>query len=115
MNLEELDHYGIDFQKGLERCMNDEEFYKEYLRLFLEDNCYFCAKEAFEKQDYEMMFRSLHELKGVCANVEMYELYDAVSALVEVLRRQVQMERIPECFAKVTTAYDRVREGIRLI
>ncbi|MDO5572863.1 MAG: Hpt domain-containing protein [bacterium] len=116
MTLEQLNDYGIDFEKGFERCMNDEEFYKEYLEMFLEDDCYARAKDAYEHQDYQKMFQSLHELKGVCSNAEMFELYEAVYALVELLRADdIQTDKIPEYFDKITAAYNKASEGISLI
>lgn len=114
MNCELLGAYGIDYKKGLARCMNDESFYEKMLRLFLEDTSYPRALAEYEAQNDRGLFKTLHELKGACGNADMTELYDAVGLLVEYLRSGEGIERpkVEVMFADVTRAYDRAKRGV---
>lgn len=112
MKFDQLEHYGIDFKKGFERCMNDEEFYVEYLSMLLEDDCYSRALEAYRVRDYDTMFKCMHELKGVCGNAELFGLYEQVCPLVELLRNHVENDEIGLQLQKVTEAYQKTLDGI---
>lgn len=108
-----LAKYGIDYQQGLERCMGDEEFYERFLAMFLNDDAFERAALAYEKRDLEALFQCLHELKGVCGNAAMTELYEAVCPIVEMLRHGcTDMAQISPAFEKVRAAHTRAREGV---
>ena len=113
MNYLILEKYGLDYKNGIARCLNDEQFYEEILSLFLDDDSYARANTAYENRNYEELFSCLHELKGVCGNAALSELYDAVCPLVEILRDKCEpQEDITPLFEKVTAAYLKTREGI---
>ncbi len=105
--------FGIDYDNGLNNCMGDIAFYQKILASFLEDHCFPDAKAAYARKDYDSLFEHLHELKGVCGNVALSGLYQAVSPLVERLRSHAftEAELVP-LFEAVETAYHRTCEGI---
>lgn len=114
MNCAILGEYGIDYTKGLARCMNDESFYEKLLRLFLADTSFSRASENFAEENHPALFKTLHELKGACGNADMTDLYEAVCPLVEYLRSGdgIERARVEEMFAAVSEAYERTREGV---
>lgn len=113
MNLTILNDYGIDYEKGLARCMDDRGLYESILLLFLEDAAMPRARKSFNDKNYTELFRSLHELKGACGNAEMTELYNATYPLVELLRvKGGTDEEIAGMYALVETAYNKAKEGI---
>lgn len=116
MNKEELAKYGIDFDIGLNRCLNDEEFYKELLLMFLDDESFARAKDAKEVGDRELLFEAAHELKGVCGNTGMMDLYESVSSLVELLRHKSGTSNdIDLLFNDIEEKYIKAIDGVRYI
>ena len=86
MNLAVLAEHGIDYNKGLSRCMNDPEFYEKLLGMFLCDDSFSRGKKAYEAKNFDLMFKCVHELKGACGNASLVGLYNAVVPLVDLLR-----------------------------
>lgn len=115
MDLTILKDYGINYEKGIARCMGDKDLYEQILGLFLEDDCMNRAKAAFEKKDYPALFKCMHELKGSSGNAELTEIFEAVCPLVELLRHEgASEEEIALQFHRAEGGYDRAREGIVL-
>ena len=115
MNYEILKEYGIDYTKGLKRCMDDESFYQDYVASFLEDDSFARGKKAFERKDYQEMFCCIHELSGVCSNADLLQLHESVKELVELLRNHLGTPiQIEDSFYKMEKVYLRTIEGIKL-
>lgn len=116
MDLDILKACGIDWQKGVARCLNDRSLFERTLLLFLQDDCFDRGKAAFALRDYPGLYRSMHELKGACGNVEMTALHDAVCELVDLLRggNEPGEEELMLRFAAVEAAYETARTGILL-
>lgn len=115
MNREVLARYGIDYQNGIARCMDNAELYETLLALFLQDDTLIRAKAALESRDYTQLFKYMHELKGACGSADMTELYQAVCPLVELLRNnEPQAVEVDILFTRVEAAYNRAQEGISL-
>lgn len=108
-----LTKYNIDYKKGLERCMDDPEFFKTLLSMFLEDDTFNRAQAAFRSRDMSELFKCCHELKGVCGNAAITGLFNAVCSIVELLRNDSGSEaEITELFGKVEYEYSLAIEGI---
>lgn len=115
MDFEILTQYGVDYQKGIERCLNDEVFYEKILTLFLKDESFANAKNAYECGDDAALFTYVHELKGVSGNAELTELYEAVYPLVEVLRKEdFDRDAMEKLYDAMSVAYAKTREGVFL-
>lgn len=115
MNKEVLISHGIDYEKGIQRCLDDEKFYEMILGMFLKDTSFERSRKAFEAKDYDMLFNTTHELKGVCGNADIKALYDEVCPLVELLRHKTGTEEeIDSQFKKVEEAYEKIKEGIEM-
>ncbi|MGN0401475.1 MAG: Hpt domain-containing protein [Acetatifactor sp.] len=75
-----------DYDSVLSRLMTEERIVK-YLLKFLDQNMDILILKALETEDYETAFREAHNLKGVCANLNLDRLEVSASALTEALRR----------------------------
>lgn len=116
MEGEQLAAYGIDYERGLHNCMDDLDFYRKILRMFLEDECFPLARKAFEAKDYHALFERLHELKGTSGNSALMELYHCVVPAVEMLRNGyggANDAELARLFAACEASYGRTCEGIR--
>ncbi len=74
-----------DYYSVLER-LSTEERIKKYLLKFMDKNMDRLILDALDEKDYERAFREAHNLKGVCANLNMDKLEQSASALTEELR-----------------------------
>ena len=66
--------------------LGTEERVKKYLLKFLDKDMSKLVIEALDEKDYERAFREVHNLKGVCANLNLDKLEQSASALTEELR-----------------------------
>lgn len=116
MNVSLLKNYGIDYQKGLERCFNDEAIYKALLSAFLQDTTFSRAQSAYTNNDFDTLFKCSHELKGASGNATFTALFAASSALVEYMRsctsHTCSKQKLDSLFSGMTAAYLQTKEGV---
>lgn len=74
-----------DFDSVLGRLLTEERV-KKYLLKFADKSMDQLIVDALEEKDYERAFREAHNLKGVCANLNLDKLEQSASALTEELR-----------------------------
>ncbi len=77
---------GIDYDAGIQRFMNKKHLFERVLSSFLGDTTVTQGKRCLEAKDYNGLFESMHELKGVSGNLSITELFALTSSLVEDLR-----------------------------
>ena len=53
MTLEKLDALGAATSEGMERCMNNEEFYLRLVRMALDDDTFDKLADAIERGDLD--------------------------------------------------------------
>ncbi|MEG1805386.1 MAG: Hpt domain-containing protein [Clostridia bacterium] len=111
MNIEKLKASQIDYDMGLYRFMNNVSLYEGLLKEFVTDNEYISAKSAYERKDYQAMFKNLHAMKGATGNLGMNTLYKSTCELVEILRHE-DYEHIDKPYLKVQEEYATVIKGI---
>lgn len=63
-----------------------EDRVKKYLFMFLDKELDKSIIDALEEKDYEKAFREVHNLKGICANLNLDKLGQSASDLTEELR-----------------------------
>ena len=100
-----LEQNGFDVQGALHRFINNDTLYQQCLNKFLDDASYGQLQEAMKQGDCQAAFREAHTMKGFVSNLGMIELYEAVSAVVEILRTgnmevSQQMQILDEIYAK---------------
>lgn len=102
---------GVDYQGVLER-LGSEAIVKKFVLKFPEDTSFKLLKESLEKQDVKEAFRAVHTLKGICSNLGFDGLYEASSALTEVLRAG-SLEGTEALYQRVCEQYEVVTAAIR--
>ena len=103
---------GGSYEEVLGRLMKEERVVK-YLGKFKADPSYQEMLDAYEKQDWEALFRASHTLKGVCYNLSLTALGDAGSAVCESVRPGVAPTiDIAPLIEEAKAQYARTIEGI---
>ena len=95
ITIEKLKAYGANVEEGLQRCMNNEDFYLMLVNKSLANNQIPNLEEAINNNDLQKAFEIAHALKGVYGNLSITPLYDAVVEITELLRNKVVMDYNP--------------------
>lgn len=85
--IEELKNWGADTDAGIQRVMNDEEFYRMLVLKFADSPEFETLEAALDRGDRKAAFGIAHSLKGASANLSLTPFYRAVAAVVEDLRK----------------------------
>ena len=86
LTIQKLEEFGADVKDGLERCLDDEEFYLELIHSSWERSHYERIDAAIRAGDLDEAFEAAHALKGVLGNLALTPIYEPVSELTEHLR-----------------------------
>ena len=86
MTLDALRAYGAKTAEGMARCLNDERFYLEMVKMALADKSFDLLKSAMDAGDTRAAFSAAHSLKGSIGNVALTPIYEPICALTELLR-----------------------------
>lgn len=84
--IEELKAAGIDVDGATKRFMGNVGMFERFLKKFSDDNSYTALADAMEAGEVQAAFNAAHTLKGVCGNLSLTPLYEAVSDITELLR-----------------------------
>lgn len=112
MNRDDLIALGIDYDDGLNRFVGNKDLYEKFLLSFKDDPSYTQMITAINAQDTDTAFNAAHTLKGLCGNLSMTELYNAVCVLVEELRVN-DLSNIKNSLPPVTAAYQKLVDGLK--
>lgn len=112
VNLDAFRDAGIDYEKGIERFMGNEELYLDFLMRFLYDSSFqeFCAGVAME--DMEMAEKALYTLRGTIANLSMDRLLSAIDLALEAIHNKKEYVEIQNAIDEVNLAYQMVCDAI---
>ena len=94
MNLKEC--YAVmnsDYDEVMARLPREASVIK-FLRKFAIDTEFSKMLEAFEQKNYEVVFSTTHNLKGVCGNLSLKPLAKACSEICEEVRHGAPKEDI---------------------
>lgn len=78
---------GVPYEEVMERFLDDEAFYYDYLHEFTRDKHFQLLQKALAEGQAAEAFHAAHTLKGLMSNLGLLSLVEAVSPLVEVLRQ----------------------------
>ena len=92
LTIGKLREYGADVDTGLQRLMDNEEFYLKMVNVFLEEKNFNNLEEALKAGDLTQAFEAAHALKGVSANLSLTPFYNVIYELTELLRNGTQMD-----------------------
>ena len=86
LTIQNLKEYGANVDEGLQRCLDDEDFYLEMVTAVFGDDNLGALEQALASKDVQTAFELAHALKGVYANLALTPLYTPTAALTELLR-----------------------------
>lgn len=86
--LKKLQEYGADTKGAMERFLDDTELYEMCLVTFMKDEGFAGLEKALAEKAYDKAFDHAHTLKGVAGNLGLTPLFQAISDIVEPLRRK---------------------------
>ena len=95
MTIGDLEKLGANTKEGLERCLDDEEFYLELIPEALSKDKYDALQSGIDNWDLSQAFEAAHVLKGVLGNLALTPIYEPVSEITEKLRSRVEMDYKP--------------------
>lgn len=107
-----LTEAGINVESAMNRFLDDEEMYFEFLNEFLDDNLINKLEQAVNDEQVQEAFDIAHTLKGVCANLSIDSLSCIVNPMVEILRSN-SLEGVKEAVSELLVAYDNVSGAIK--
>ena len=86
LTLDALRAFGANVDEGMNRCMNNEQFYIRLIGMALADPSFEKLEAALAAGDVKAAFEAAHALKGVLGNLSLTTLYTPTSELTERLR-----------------------------
>ena len=84
--IDNLREFGANVDEGLERSLDDEEFYLELIPTALDESYYKSIDDAVAANDLDAAFEAAHALKGVLANLALTPICEPVSEMTELFR-----------------------------
>ena len=113
LTMEMLRAYGANTAEGLQRCMNNEAFYLRMVGMMAEDRHAEALEKAVAQVDLQGAFEAAHALKGTLANLALTPALEAVTEILEPLRRKEARADYPECAAHVKQEMEKLQALIR--
>ena len=109
--IEKLNNLGCNTKEGLERCLNNSDFYIKLLKMAVSDNKIYELKDFINKKDYDNAFSISHSLKGVYANLSITPLFDLLYSLTEELRNKNDKDYTNE-LNEIISLFEKIKEII---
>ena len=95
LTIDKLKEYGANVNEGLERCMNNTDFYLRLVKMLLADDSFNALRQAINDNDLKAGFEAAHSLKGTSANLAITPLNKAVVEITELLRNREDVDYAP--------------------
>lgn len=92
LSVDLLRSFGAAVDEGLERCLDDEEFYLGLIPGALEESYYKSIEDLVKSGDFRQAFEVAHSLKGILANLALTPILNPVSEITEGLRANKDMD-----------------------
>lgn len=99
------------------KIMRMDAMINKYVVKLKDSNVYDQLMEAGRTMDSAALFESAHAMKGVCANLGLVDLSNAVSDIAEEFRdgneRKLSDEEVKNLLQNISSMYERFLDGIR--
>ena len=92
ITVKKLKELGCDTDKGLERCLGNEDFYLEFVPDALKKERYEKLEALIKNKDLDAAFETAHGLKGILTNLSLDPLTEPVSEMTELLRARTDTD-----------------------
>ncbi|MBR1623716.1 MAG: Hpt domain-containing protein [Pseudobutyrivibrio sp.] len=86
LTIDMLRSFGASVDEGLERCLNDEEFYLDLIPSALDESYYSSIENSIKSKDFRAAFDAAHALKGLLSNLALDPIFEPVDEMTEALR-----------------------------
>ena len=86
MTIADLTAYGANIEEGLQRCMDNEDFYLRMVKMIPGDANFGKLFDAIGAGDLQAAFEAAHAIKGSTGNLALSPIFDPVSEITELLR-----------------------------
>ncbi|MBR5968270.1 MAG: Hpt domain-containing protein [Lachnospiraceae bacterium] len=92
ITVKKLKELGCDTDKGLERCLGDEDFYLEFVPDALKKERYERLEALIKNKDLDAAFEAAHGLKGILSNLSLDPVLEPVAEMTELLRARTDTD-----------------------
>ena len=103
----------VDWKKGRALCMEDEEFYREILEIFLDSPTAMELKQYYEESDFENYRIKIHAMKSNLSNIGATTVSDMAKKLEYALKYDNDVSYVQENHEEFMLAYERVMCEVR--
>ncbi len=110
-NAELLERHGIDYAGAIERFGGNAALYERLACKYVNDPHFESLAAALRQGDAETAYHEAHSLKGVAGNLSFADLYQAASALSDVLH-DGDLAAARTAFPSVREAHERVIDAL---
>ena len=93
--IEDLRAFGANVDEGVQRCVNNADFYLKMVKKAADDTSFEDLEAAVNEKNLDQAFELAHALKGALANLALTPLHEPVSQMVEQLRNRTDMDYSP--------------------
>ncbi|MCI7813471.1 MAG: ATP-binding protein, partial [Robinsoniella sp.] len=103
----------VDWKKGRAYCMNDEEFYREMLQLFLDSPSAVELGQYYEESDFENYRIKIHAMKTNLANIGAVAASDMAKQLELALKNDNNVSYVQENHDKFMAVFESVVSEVK--
>ena len=86
MTIDDLMAFGANTQDGMQRCLNNADFYLRMVKKVPSDANFQNLCEAMAAGDQAAAFDAVHAIKGIAANLGLTPILTPAAELTEILR-----------------------------
>lgn len=105
---------GGNYDNAMRRLAKEDRV-RRFLLLFLKDGSFQTLEQAVKEQDWGVVFRAAHTLKGTAMNLDIDRLASSASELTEAVRNGVPKVDVLPMFEKIQVDYRAAIDAISLL
>lgn len=92
ITLDALNEFGANTDEGMNRCLNNEQFYFKMIKMSLKDSHFEELGAALEAKNLDAAFEAAHALKGVMATLALTPLLNPINQITDLLRKRTDTD-----------------------
>ena len=110
---EPLENGPVDWKRGKLYCMEDEDFYREILQMFLDSTLPMELRRYYEESDFDNYRVKVHAMKSNLANIGAKNTSDMAKRLELALKNDNDVSYVQENHDKFMKEYGRVVSEVK--